>query len=811
MQDFVNLLLCALFLCFVGEVSAQQVNSNLIPFDCVGKQAELEKNDKEHINTYLYRTINGSKNDFFNPEEGKAHTPFLRKRGDADYKNDGSSLVDRGNPRMISNIVCSQSESIPDPNGLSTMVFTFLQFLDHDITATEESEEEFTPIPIPQGDPQFDPFGTGSVSLPFTRAAFVDGTGTPNNPRQQINTITSWIDASMIYGSDVARMQWLRSYEGGKLKAADSPYGSLLPYNTIDGQYNSEIDPNAPAMQGNKNDDGSYNKVFVSGDVRANEQIGLTGMHIIFMREHNRICDQLIAQGQTDDEWNFQYARKMVGGFIQSIVYNELLPSLGIYTGSAQYNYYRRPEIFNEFATAAFRLGHTMLSDEVLMIDESCEANAIQLRDAFFKPSFFQENDLGNLFKGLSAKTQEKVDAKVVDGVRNFLFGPPGAGGLDLASLNIQRGRDHGLPDYNSIRANFSLPRYTSIDQVSSDPAIIASLQNAYGDINNIDAWIGMLSEDALPGKAVGQTLHKVLSEQFKHIRQSDRFYYTRDPLLRWSAKNEITNTRFADIINRNTSTKNLDNVFYSSPYESEEDYCKAGGTNTRYEWIEKVTINRQSHQSGNNDGYGDFQTKVFKLNKGSSNYVKLNPGFAGHWYREFWTIWIDYNDDGYFEQSEVALQNNSYGTSYGKIWVPQGAAPGKHRMRIAMKYGSYPQACGNFNYGEVEDYTVDVLEGAYYRQDESVELQTNLKFEIYPNPSIDHTNILVESEKSYQGEISIYDQMGQQLRKQVNQIDEGINQIEINTSLFNNGYYLVKLQDEKGKFITRKLLVNRP
>ncbi len=812
MQDYINLMLCALcaFFC-IPEAYNQQVDPNIPPLGClIFKGACEDKPNREVINTYLYRTMNGSYNSFYDVNKGKAHTPFIRRYNNAAYDIDGQSMVDRGNPRDISNLVCQQNENIPDPDGLSNMVFTFLQFLDHDITATEEGNDELAPISIPAGDPYFDPFNTGQESLPFTRVAFEEGTGTDqSNPRQQINSITSWIDASMIYGSDLERMQWLRSGVEGKLRKSNSPNGNLLPYNTIDGSYDSEIDPNAPFMQGNMNPDGTYNKIFVSGDVRANEQIGLTAMHTIFMREHNRICDQLVSQGITNDEKNFQYARKIVGGIIQSIVYNELLPALGIYTGNQQYNPYKSPDIFNEFATAAFRLGHTMLSEDILIVSNDCEEESKLLSDAFFRPSFFRENDLANLMRGLASQTQEKVDAKIVDGVRNFLFGPPGAGGLDLASLNIQRGRDHGLPDFNTIRSNFGLSKYSNINQISSDPEVQEALSLAYGDVDNIDAWIGMLCEDNLNGSAVGQTLHKILSLQFINIRQSDRFYYSRDPLLRWSQKNAISNTKLADVINRNTSSDDLSNVFFAKACETTLTYCEAAGESTYYEWIKKIGINNHYHKSGNDQGYGDYTDQVIPLRKNINNSVFLKPGFSNGWYREHWTISIDYNDNGIFEYNEIAFKRNRFGNVYGNLWIPSHIQNGNYRMRITMKYGSYADACTSFDYGEVEDYTVEIKDGWNSRLEASEFKDTEVS--VYPNPTVSISNVLIDSPKSQMVNIETYNPLGQLISKFSSELTLGKNQIEMDFSHLSNGNYYIKISSKDGLLSTEKIIINRP
>ncbi|MDB5350210.1 MAG: peroxidase [Planctomycetota bacterium] len=154
------------------------------------------------------------------------------------------------------------------------------------------------------------------------------------------------------------------------------------------------------------------------------------------------------------------------------------------------------------------------------------------------------------------------MDTLVVDSVRNFLFGPPGAGGLDLASLNIQRGRDHGLADYNTIRAAYNLPRVTSFAQITSNTDVQAKLQSLYGSVDKIDAWVGALAEDHVAGGSTGPLIRAVLSDQFARLRDGDRFWYQR--AFSDSTVRELDRTSLSDIIRRNTTLSNVqDNTFY--------------------------------------------------------------------------------------------------------------------------------------------------------------------------------------------------------------------------------------------------------
>src|SRR5205814_5348011 len=165
---------------------------------------------------------------------------------------------------------------------------------------------------------------------------------------------------------------------------------------------------------------------------------------------------------------------------------------------------------------------------------ESAAGN-VDLAQAFFNPTLVNAAGVTDPFSGLlstgispilkgatSADAQE-VDPLAVRDIRNFLFGPPGAGGSDLIARDIQRGRDHGLTDYNSMRAAYGLPRVTSFAQITSDVAVQQKLQQLYGSVDNIDAFVGALAEDHVPGADVGPLTRAVLIDQFTRLRDSDR------------------------------------------------------------------------------------------------------------------------------------------------------------------------------------------------------------------------------------------------------------------------------------------------
>ncbi len=268
---------------------------------------------------------------------------------------------------------------------LSSFVFSWGQFVDHDITHIEVNDAEPAPISVPANDLFF------TTDIHFDRSVVHPGTGV-NAPREQTNSISSWMDASMVYGSDEGRANWLRTFSQGKLKTSAN---DLLPFNTVTGEYADPIDPNAPHMAG---DESGNAKVFVAGDNRANEQAGLTAMHTLFVREHNRICDELISLGYSVDEEIYQIARKWVGAIIQNITYQEFLPALGVQlTPYFGYNPDILPDISNTFAAAAYRLGHTMISDNLLLYDNQCNpiaGGSLSLVEAFFNITHIQTHGI---------------------------------------------------------------------------------------------------------------------------------------------------------------------------------------------------------------------------------------------------------------------------------------------------------------------------------------------------------------------------------------------------------------------------------
>jgi len=350
---------------------------------------------------------------------------------------------------------------------------------------------------------------------------------------------------------------------------------------------------------------------FIGGDVRVNEQTGLLFMHTILVRAHNHLAQGVIESVKNNfvglthdelDEYTYQYTKAILTAIIQKITYKDWLPVLfgptaierflGDWTG---YDSTVNPGVCAIFASSAYRLGHTFLPQMLPRRTKTCSlipagvnpSSDLPLRDAFFLPEIVGNNPetLDDIVNGFSCTLANEVDTRITDGVRDFLFesavdsdGNRLFGTLDLISLNIQRGRDHGLPDYNTVREMIGLPKFTSFSNISNDAVLNEDIETLYRrDINNIDLFVGLLAEDHMQDGSFGETISKIVLEQFKRTRDGDRFWYenyietgplltwiesvTLKDVLEWAINMDITTLDTYDNVFRNTKAISIFDV----------------------------------------------------------------------------------------------------------------------------------------------------------------------------------------------------------------------------------------------------------
>ena len=153
----------------------------------------------------------------------------------------------------------------------------------------------------------------------------------------------------------------------------------------------------------------------------------------------------------------------------------------------------------------------------------------------------------------------------------------------------------------------------------------------------------------------------------------------------------------------------------FTTTGEAQIEYCSSQGANYSYEWIAGVVVGDFTNTSGA-AGYTDFTGMTANLTAGETYNITLTPAFSGSTYNEYWKIWIDLNHDGDFDDADENVFDQggmSKTIVTGSITIPASAAAVTTRMRVTMKYNAEPTACeASFSYGEVEDYTVQILGG---------------------------------------------------------------------------------------------------
>ncbi|CAH1796651.1 unnamed protein product [Owenia fusiformis] len=515
-----------------------------------------------------YRSLDGTCNNLNHGLWGSAFTPFTRLLlpDYADGYNKSRVAVDGTelpSARLVSSTVFEDVEVSDHVQSLALMVFG--QFLDHDVTRTAVSSlfsdvdmmtevsnvlcgddgcstgkndlASCLPISIQSGDPDY-----GSQKcLEFVRSEGVPQLSCAFGPKEQLNQITAFIDSSNVYGSSLSDAAALRENSTGRLAMTVHPYQSTL----------KKLLPRKPEATFNESCTGSNTTVrcFEAGDGRVNEQVTLASFHTIFAREHNRIANTLSSMNTDwDDERLYQEARKIVNGMWQHIIYKEYIPLIlgpteivkygvkllesGFYTG---YDSSINAQMFNSFSTAAFRFGHSQIGDEIFRSTSSFgDIDEPFLSTAFSNPHLIYDVNGGgvdSLVRGLVNNPGYNTDRFFSKQITKSLFtpSPPMGIGTDLVSLNIQRGRDHGLPGYNEYRSICGLKKATSFNDLATDiPSQDTrnKLETLYGNVDNIDIFAGGVIEKNVVGGSVGPTFACILGVQFKNARRGDRFWY---------------------------------------------------------------------------------------------------------------------------------------------------------------------------------------------------------------------------------------------------------------------------------------------
>ncbi|XP_066958962.1 peroxinectin A-like [Macrobrachium rosenbergii] len=390
-------------------------------------------------------------------------------------------------------------------------------------------DSECAPIPIPHDDEFYSCYG--QTCMEFVRSS--PAATCTFGPREQLNQNSAYLDGSVIYGSRKEITDSLRQLKDGLLKMQVTLEGKIL----LPGEENPDDGCNVH----DKYADGFF--CFRAGDGRVNEQILLVFMQTVWAREHNRIATVLKEFHQDwDDEKLFQETRRIVIAELQHVTYNEFLPAVlgnvlmetlklkplsgNQYT--SDYDETLDAAIANSFATAAYRYGHSQISDFIQRINIYGVVETAHTSSMFFNPFTMYENEaVEDLGRGSTSYRARKVDAYFTEEVAGKLFKGSGKFGLDLVALNIQRGRDHGLPGYVHWKSlcGAVVSQFTDLSSVM-DKEVIDSLQEVYSDLEDVDLYIGGVSERPFLDGILGPTFSCIIADQFLRMKRGDRFWY---------------------------------------------------------------------------------------------------------------------------------------------------------------------------------------------------------------------------------------------------------------------------------------------
>ncbi|KAG8012730.1 Dual oxidase 1 [Nibea albiflora] len=486
------------------------------------------------------------------------------------------------NPRRLSNLLARGPSGLPSTRNQTVLSLFFGYHVAFEIfdSRTPGCPPEFMNIPVPKGDPIFDPTATGKVLLPFQRGPWDKESGqSPSNPRTQVNLVTAWIDGSSIYGPSTSWSDSLRSFSGGLLTSG-SEWNMPSQTNGRNLMW-SAADPSTGAH-------GSQG-LHVLGNAWANENMFTAAEGIIWFRYHNYVASKLHEEHpEWSDEKLFQNSRKTVVATFQNIALYEWLPG---YLGDKKlppypgYQKFVDPGISPEFQAAAMRFGITMAPPGVYMRNRTCHfrkivnidgssSPALRLCDSFWKRQSVNvktSQDIDDLLMGMASQIAEREDNIVVEDLKDFMYGPLRFTRSDLVAMTVQRGRDFGLRSYNEIRKALNLSPVKTFEEInpefnSTNPQLLHDVAELYNrDISKLELFPGGLLE-SLDGP--GPVFSAIILDQFERMRNGDRFWFEnkQNGLFTDEEIQMIRNVTFHDVLIAVTNAEAADiqtNVFF--------------------------------------------------------------------------------------------------------------------------------------------------------------------------------------------------------------------------------------------------------
>lgn len=226
------------------------------------------------------------------------------------------------------------------------------------------------------------------------------------------------------------------------------------------------------------------------------------------------------------------------------------------------------------------------------------------------------------------------------------------------------------------------------------------------------------------------------------------------------------------------------------------KSYCESKGNRIKYEWIDLVSFGDLTNTTGANGGYADFTNQVATITAGSTNDLTISAAFSGSSYKEYFSVWIDYNQNGSFEDNERVVNTSTTNNTniVTSIKVPGDVKLGSTRMRVSMKYKYTQTPCESFDDGEVEDYTVNIVQTSARKSNKNTASNSVLiDLQLYPNPTSKTLNIRTDKVLK-NAHYKIIDANGKT-------VDENSFSPSINIENLKTGVYFIKVFDKNIKY----------
>ncbi|CAG8542019.1 2813_t:CDS:10 [Paraglomus occultum] len=498
-----------------------------------------------------YRSLDGTGNNKNNPSAGSNSQPYKRLKSVNTFYSDANQTMLQTPatpvncssalatnvyplPRCVSNLISRYGIASYDPaiasfsskRQISHMVTFFGQFIIFDLVRTQR---------IFNGDKVYIPTDDATYQIPNSAAAKLSSfTSLPfnrsaNNPPPSpdavgTNQVSVFLDLNQIYGESLELSMILRDSGSGR------------------GKLKTSSGSNFPAFD-------NSTSTFITGAPITSQNIFTLAVASIWIGEHNAKCDKLYSEhgAAWDDETYFQEARRWTIGLYQKVVTEEYLGAiLGQPLPPYQaYNDQLMPAIDAFFLTVTLRYGHSEISNLYNMQNLNGEVIATvplsRIQDHTLLPKF----GLAETLRSMATQSQQQVSVFVPDEARGYQN--PFGDYADVAAWDLNRARDFGIPLYNDMRAAFGLPRQTDWSGITSNDAIATRLQNTYGSVDKLEAYVGAFSEDPQDGSNFGQLLTNSILDQYSRLRDSDRFWY--ENTFTDDERAQVRNTTFRDLI----------------------------------------------------------------------------------------------------------------------------------------------------------------------------------------------------------------------------------------------------------------------